>query len=196
MPRKTTALKPLKASSYEKSTRIVDIVKVCRLSQLSNDITLDVIEFETGKRLTLDELKPLIDLAKREVKEQQIQVDEHMNYMVRIGLYEDNMQQHTQLTTISKMIFGLIINEGVKPDDIKNKNFLLNAATTYTKVIAAKNNVITNIGFLSKTRSILEQGIGDKEEKGTIIVEKRESEIEKQADQAFDVQEMEDNAVF
>src|SRR5687768_6764427 len=197
MPRKTTAIKPLKASTYEKSTRIVDIVKVCRLSQLSNDITLDVIEFETGKRLTLDELKPVIEAAKREVKEQQIQVDMHMDYMVRIGLYEDNMQQHSQLTTIQKMIFGLIMNEGVKPKDLMNKNFLLNAATVHTKVVAAKNNVITNIGFLSKTKAILEQGVNDdKGDKGTIIVEKREKEIHKLADEAFDVKEMEENRVF
>lgn len=198
MPVKTKAIKPLqKATAYEKSTRIVDIVKKCRLSQLSNDITLDVIEFETGKRLTPDELKPVIDIAKREVKEQQIQVDMHMDYMVRIGLYEDTMVQHDQLTIVEKMIFGLIMNEGVKPKDIMNKNFLLNAATVLTKVQAAKSNTITNIGFLSKAKMILEQGVNNDNEnnKGTIIVEKRGKEIDKLVEEAVDVKEMEANRV-
>lgn len=197
MPRKTTAIKPLKkATNYEKSTKIVDVVKMCRLNQFSNDITLDVIEFETGKRLSLDELKPVIEVAKREVKEQQIQVDMHMDYMVRIGLYEDTMKQHSQLTTVEKLIFGIIINEGVKPKDIMNKNLIMNAATVLTKVMAAKSNTITNIGFLSKTKMILEQGVSDKEEKGSIIVEKRGKEIDRLVDEAIDVKEMEDNAVF
>jgi hypothetical protein len=197
MPKKTRAIKPLKkATNYEKSTRIVDVVKKCRLSQLSNDITLDVIEFETGKRLTLDELKPIIELAKREVKEQKIQVDMHMDYMVRIGLYEDSMIQHDQLTIVEKMIFGMIIKEGVKPQDIVNQNLILNAANTLTKVMAAKSNTITNIGFLSKTKMILEQGISDnKDEKGTVIVEKRGKEIDKLVDDAIDIQEMEQNRV-
>lgn len=197
MPKRTTAIKPLKkASNYEKSTKIVDVVKMCRLNQFSNDITLDVIEFETGKRLSLDELKPVIEIAKREVKEQQIQVDMHMDYMVRIGLYEDTMKQHSQLTVLEKMIFGLIINEGVKPKDLMNGNFILNAATTLTKVMAAKSNTITNIGFLSKTKMILEQGISDNnDDKGTIIVEKRGKEIDRLVDEAVDVQEMQENRV-
>ena len=195
MPKKTTAIKPLKATNYEKSTKIVDVVKMCRLNQLSNDITLDVIEFETGKRLTLDELKPVIEIAKREVKEQQIQVDMHMDYMVRIGLYEDTMKQHSQLTVLEKMIFGLIMNEGVKPQDMMNKNFILNAATVLTKVQMAKSNTITNIGFLSKTKMILEQGVNDKEDKGTILVEKRGKEIDRLVDEAVDIKEMEQNRV-
>lgn len=197
MPKKTRAIKPLKASNYEKSTRVVDIVKMCRLHEFNNETTLDVIEFEIGKRLTLDELKPVIELAKREVKEQQIQVDIHMDYMIRIGLYEDTMKQHGMLTILEKMIFGLIIAEGVKPKDIMNKNFLLNAGTTLTKIMAAKSNTITNIGFLSKAKNILEhnQDNNDKD-KGSIIVEKRGKEIDKLVDEAIDVEEMEANKVF
>lgn len=194
--RRIKAIKPLKPTSYEKSTRIVDIIKVCRLNELNNEMTLDVIKFETGKDMTIQELKPLIESAKKEIKEQQIQVDEHMGYMIKIGLYEDTMKQHAQLTMIQKMIFGLILAEYNKIPDDRNPNLILNASTVLTKVHAAMNNTITNIGFLSKAKAILEQNDGNKEDKGTIIVEKRGKEIEKLVDEAIDVQELEDNKVF
>lgn len=194
--RRTKAIKPLKPTSYEKSTRIVDIIKVCRLNELNNEMTLDVIKFETGKDMTIQELKPLIESAKKEIKEQQIQVDEHMGYMIKIGLYEDTMKQHAQLTMIQKMIFGLILAEYNKHADDRNPNLILNASTVLTKVHASMNNTITNIGFLSKAKAILEQNDNNNQDKGTIIVEKRGKEIEKLVDEVIDVQELEDNKVF
>ena len=160
-------------------------------------MTLDVIKFETGKELTLTELHPLIELAKKEIKEQQIQVDEHMDYMIRIGLYQDTMKHHSQLTMVEKMIFGLILSEYNKPEVDRNNNFILNAGTVLTKIHTAMNTTITNIGFLSKAKSIIEQNIQqDNNDKGTIIVEKKNESIEKLVDEAIDVQEFEDNKVF
>lgn len=185
----------IKATSYEKSNRIVDIIKICRLNELNNESTLDVIKFETGKDLTVGELKPLIDIAKKEIKEQQIQVNEHMSYMVQIGLYQDTMKQHSQLTIVQKMIFGLILAEYNKPPEDRNNNFILNASTVLTKVHTSLSNTITNIGFLSKAKQIIEQN-NEKENKGTILVEKRNKEVEKLVDEAIDVQEFEDNKVF
>lgn len=193
--KKNTNLKPIKSTSYEKSTRIVDIIKKCRLNELNNQSTLEVIKFETGKDLTLNELKPLIEVAKREVKEQQIQVDKHMDYMIRIGLYEDTMKQHYQLSTVEKMIFGMIVAEYNKPAEERNDNLILNASVVLTKVHTSKNNTITNIGFLSKAKAILEQNTQEDSGKGAIIVEKRGKEIEKLVDEAIDIKEMEDNRV-
>ena len=198
MPKKKKVnLKPLKATSYEKSTRILDVIKICRLNQLNNQMTLDVIKFETGKDLNLNELKPLIESAKKEIKEEQIQVDEHMDYMIRIGLYHDTMKHHSQLTMVEKMIFGMIVAEYNKPIEDRNNNLILNASTVLTKIHTSMNNTITNIGFLSKAKSIIEQNSAkDSDGKGTIIVEPKTPEIEKLVDEAIDVQEFEDNKVF
>ena len=197
MPRqnKKVNLKPLKATSYEKSTRIVDIIKICRLNELNNQMTLDVIKFETGKDLTINELKPLIESAKKEIKEQQIQVDEHMNYMIQIGLYQDTMKHHSQLTMVEKMIFGMIVAEYNKPVEDRNNNLILNASTVLTKIHTSMNNTITNIGFLSKAKSIIEQNSAQ-DDKGTVIIEQKTPEIEKLVNEAIDVQEFEDNKVF
>lgn len=194
--RKKVNLKPLKATNYEKSTRIVDLIKICRLNELNNQMTLDVIKFETGKDMTLNELKPLIESAKKEIKEQQIQVDEHMDYMIRIGLYQDTMKHHSQLSMLERMLFGMILAEYNKPEADRNNNFILNAMEKLTKIHASMNNTITNIGFLSKAKSIIEQNSQQDDGKGTIIVEKKTPEIEQLVDEAIDVQEFEDNKVF
>lgn len=179
-------------SKHEKSTHLVDVVRKYSTLELSNDELLDVIEFETGKKLTLQALVPIIDDVKREIQEAEIQVNIHMDYMIRIGLFESTIRQDKSLELIERIILNMIIKERARPEDERNNNLILNAAEKYTKVTAARSNVITNFGYLSKARKILEAQENDKEGKTTVLVENPTEKFEKENK----ILEIEDNKVF
>ena len=97
---------------------------------LPDKAIIDAVQFHTGRTLSDDQLYELIEMAKREVREQQIEVDKHMEHMVKIGLYTDTMNNHEILTTIEQMLFSMILAEQVKPDDDKNVNQILAMSNT------------------------------------------------------------------
>lgn len=186
-------------SKYDKTNKLVEIVKKCKIIGINDEAIINTIEFETGRTITRKQLEELVEIARREVREQQIEVDVHMEHMVKIGLYTDAMNQHEMLTTLEKIIYSEIVGEAVKGPN-KNRNMILAMSNTLTKVFAAKNNTITNIGFLSKTRAIWEQkdnesSSTDKEPKAAIIIKDQKQDVEKLINEALDPKELEQNRV-
>lgn len=176
---KKKVVKPLQLSKYEKNTKIVDLVRQYKVLELNNDQLLQTIEIETGKKLTMDQLIPLIEQAKREIEEAEIQVNIHMDYMIRVGLYESTIKQDKMLEFIQKMMFSMIIDEKCKPDDIRNDNLILNTVDKWLKVIATKSNVITNIGYLSRAKELIERKDDNADEgKRPIFIQNKKGEIE------------------
>lgn len=176
-------------SKFEKSNKLIDIVRKYKIIDLNNEDLLKVVEIETGKELTMDQLLPLIDQAKREIQEAEIMVNTHMDYMIRVGLYESSIREDKMLEFIERLIFGMILKEHTKPDDDKNENLILNATEKFLKVVATKSNIITNIGYLSKAKEMLEHK-DEKEGKTTILIQNEKNpEIEGQ------ILEIEDNEV-
>src|SRR5688572_12585265 len=144
---------------YDKSSKLIQIVKKCKILGINDEAIINTIEFETGKIITPFQLRELVELARRELKEQQIEVDVHMDHMVKIGLYTDQMNQHEMLTTIERVIYSMILEEAVKKGADKNRNIMLAMSNALTKVFATKNTTITNIAFLTKTKAIWEQKV-------------------------------------
>ncbi len=179
-------------SKNEKSTHLVSVVRKYMGMNLRDDVLLDVIENEMGKKLTLGELVPIIDKAKREIQEAEIQVQIYMDHMIRIGLFESTINQDNSLDLLQKIILGMIVREDNKPEDQKNHNLILTAAEKYTKVAAAKSNVITNMGYLSKARKILEIQENENKDKTTIMIENPTDKYQKENK----ILEIEDNEVF
>lgn len=176
-------------TKYEKSSKLIDIVRKYKIIELNNEDLLKVVEIETGKELTMDQLIPLIDQAKREIQEAEIMVNVHMDYMVRVGMYESSIREDKMLEFIERLIFGMILKEHTKPDEDKNENLILNATEKFLKVVATKSNIITNIGYLSKAKEMLENK--DKDEgKTTILIEN-----EKNPELEGEILEIEDNDV-
>ena len=194
---------------YDKSSKLVNIVKKCKIMDLNDEAILNTIEFETGKTIDSNQLDELVEIAKREMREQQIEVDVHMEYMVKIGLYTDAMNHHEMLSTIEKVIYGMIIDEARKPGNEKNRNIILAMSNTLTKVFDTKDKTITNIAFLTKTKAIWEQGLNqdplkassstsgtDKTEpKAAIMIKDQKQDVEKLIDQVIDAKELENNRV-
>lgn len=179
------------------------MVKKCKVLELNDEAIINTIELETGKLITKSQLEELVQMALREVREQKIEVDVHMDYMVKVGLYEDAMKHHEMLSVLERVIYSEIIEEAVKKGDEKNRNMMLAMTNTLTKVFAAKDNNITNIGFLSKTRAIWEQGSkenqenasGTAEPKASIIIKNQKQDIDKLIEQSIDKKELENNRV-
>lgn len=194
-------VKTKQISKYEKTNKLVEIVKKCKIMQINDDAIINTILFETGREITKKQLGELVEIARREVREQQIEVDVHMEHMVKIGLYTDAMNQHEMLTVLERIIYSEILDEAVKGSS-KNRNIMLAMSNTLTKVFSAKNETITNIAFLSKTRAIWEQkdnieggGVGTAEPKAVIMVKNQKQDVEKLIDESIDKKELERNRV-
>jgi hypothetical protein len=165
---------------------------------------LDAIQFHTGQELSLYQLGELVELAKREIREQQIEVDRHMEHMVKFGLYVDTMNSHEILVTLEQMIFGEVLAEQNKPADLKNMNKILAMANTLKNIISAKDTIVTNIGFLAKTRNIFENRDNDDNNKPpaielnrktNIMIKDQKTDVNKLIDQVIDKKELENNRV-
>lgn len=191
-------IKTKQISKYEKTNKLVEIVKKCKILQINDDAIINTILFETGREVTKQQLKELVEIAKREVREQQIEVDVHMEHMVKIGLYTDAMNQHEMLTVLERIIYSEILGEAVKGSN-KNRNIMLAMTNTLTKVFGAKNETITNIAFLSKTRAIWEQKDKIESEgtdpKAVIMVKNQKQDVEKLIEESIDKKELERNRV-
>jgi len=191
-------IKTKQISKYEKTNKLVEIVKKCKILQINDDAIINTILFETGREITKQQLKELVEIAKREVREQQIEVDVHMEHMVKIGLYTDAMNQHEMLTVLERIIYSEILGEAVKGSN-KNRNIMLAMTNTLTKVFGAKNETITNIAFLSKTRAIWEQKDKIESEgtdpKAVIMVKNQKQDVEKLIEESIDKKELERNRV-
>lgn len=178
---------------------------------LPNSAIIDAINFHTGQIVSESQLTDLIDLAKREVREQQIEVDKHMEHMVKIGLYTDTMNNHEQLCTLEQIIYSMILEESVKHGEEKNKNLILAMSNTLKNIISAKDGLVTNIGFLAKIKNVYENtqnqdnaiaggGGGtvpavELNSKTSIMIKDQKTEVNKLIDDVIDKKELERNRV-
>jgi len=195
-------------SKYEKTGKMLDIIKKCKLMNLNNKAIMDAINFHTGREVTEVQLKELIELAKREVREQQIEVDQHMEHMVKIGLYTDTMNNHEMLVTIEQLIFSEILAEQNLPSEKKNMNKILAMSNTLKNIIAAKDSLVTNIGFLAKIKNVYEntQSAADLNnpnnlpaielnKRVNVMIKDQKTDVNKLIDEAIDTKELENNRV-
>jgi len=195
-------------SKYEKTGKMLDIIKKCKLMNLNNKAIMDAINFHTGREVTETQLKELIELAKREVREQQIEVDQHMEHMVKIGLYTDTMNNHEMLVTIEQMLFSEILAEQNLPSEKKNMNKILAMSNTLKNIIAAKDSLVTNIGFLAKIKNVYEntQSAADLNnpnnlpaielnKRVNVMIKDQKTDVNKLIDEAIDTKELENNRV-
>lgn len=191
-------------SKYEKTNKMLDIVKRYKLMNMNNKAIIDAIQFHTGKIITENQLHELVEMAKREVREQEIEVNKHMEHMVRFGLYIDTMNSHEQLVTVEQIIFSEILAEQNLPPEKKNMNKILAMSNTLKNIIAAKDTIVTSIGFLSKTKNIFEntQKIDldnppaiELNKKTNIMIKDQKTDVNKLIDDVIDKKELERNRV-
>ena len=194
-------------SKYEKTGKMLDIIKKCKLMNLNNKAIMDAINFHTGREVTETQLKELIELAKREVREQQIEVDQHMEHMVKIGLYTDTMNNHEMLVTIEQMLFSEILAEQNLPSEKKNMNKILAMMNTLKNIIAAKDSLVTNIGFLAKIKNVYENTQApdldnpnnlpaiELNKRVNVMIKDQKTDVNKLIDEAIDTKQLENNRV-
>lgn len=200
MPSKNTAL-----TKSEKTGKVLDVIKTCKLMKLNNRAIKDAINFHIGREVSDNQLYELIELAKKEVREQQIEVDKHMEHMVKIGLYTDTMNNHEQLDTVQNIIYSMILEEAVKEGELKNKNMILAMSNTLKNIIAAKDGLVTNIGFLAKIKNVYEntQTIDldnpppaiELNKKTSLMIKDQKTDVNALINEAIDKKELENNRV-
>jgi len=190
----------------EKTGKVLDVIKTCKLMKLNDKAIKDAINFHIGREVSDNQLYELIDLAKKEVREQQIEVDKHMEHMVKIGLYTDTMNNHEQLDTVQNIIYSMILEEAVKEGDLKNRNLIMALSNTLKNIIAAKDGLVTNIGFLAKIKNVYEntQTIDldnpapaaiELNKKTSLMIKDQKTDVNALINEAIDKKELENNRV-
>jgi len=125
--------------------------------------------------------------------------------MVKIGLYTDTMNNHAQLETIQNIIYSMILEESVKEGDLKNKNLILAMSNTHKGIVAAKDSLVTNIGFLAKIKNVYEntQTIDldspkpaiELNKKTSLMIKDQKTDVNALINEAIDKKELENNRV-
>ena len=193
-------------SKYQKTNKMLDIIKTHKLMNMPDKAILDAIHFHTGQKLSLYQLGELVELAKREIREQQIEVDRHMEHMVKFGLYVDTMNSHEMLVTMEQMLYSDILAEQNKDPETRNDNKKLAMMNTLKNIISAKDTIVTNIGFLAKTRNIFENRDSNNDnnnnppvielnKKTNIMIKDQKTDVNKLIDKVIDKKELENNRV-
>lgn len=198
-------------SKYE-SSKMVDIIKKTKLMNLNNKAIMNAIQFHTGKTINENQLEKLVEIAKKEVREQQIEVDKHMEHMVKMGLYVDTMNNYEQLNTVQQILFSMILEEEVKPPEEKSVNKILAMSSTLKNIITGKDSLVTNIGFLAKIKNVYENTQAIESEANTaggndkpspielkksvnVMIKDQKTDVNKLIDEAIDQKELENNRV-
>lgn len=186
-------------TKYQKSSKMVDIVKECKMVDISNAAIMNVIEFDTGIRVNESQLQDLVETARQQVRETQIEVNVHMEEMIRYGLYKDSMRHHSMLTRLEQIIYTMIVEEAIKDNSEKNKNLILAMSNSLTKVFDAKNKTATNITYLGKTKELLDTQLegNDSEinKKTSIMIKDKKEDVEKLVSEAIDIKDLQNNRV-
>lgn len=129
-----------------------------------------VIELETGKPITETQLQKYINVANQEVREQEIEVHEHMDFMVRIGLYEEFVKDLKIVNHVEKINYIMLLEERQKKDS-GNKNLIVSLSNNIVRISAHKGTMVTNIAFLAKTKHMLEEEEEKKKKSGKTTAE-------------------------
>lgn len=184
-------------SKYEKSSKLIEKVKVYQLLKLSHADMLDALEVQTGTKFTDKELQNLITKANEEVKLEEIEVNEHLEYLVRIGFFVDLVKQRDTLDILHSTLLGLLFKEMNKKNKASIPN-IVNLNNSLLKVFAEQRNMTTSMAFLAKARAILEnrgeEGVHENKNFAT-MVEKKKDTTKELIEKAIDIHDFDANKV-
>jgi len=118
------------------------------------------------------------------------------------------MNNHEMLVTIEQMLFSEILAEQNLPSEKKNMNKILAMSNTLKNIIAAKDSLVTNIGFLAKIKNVYEntQSAADLNnpnnlpaielnKRVNVMIKDQKTDVNKLIDEAIDTKELENNRV-
>jgi hypothetical protein len=188
-------------SKYEKNSKMMEIIKTMQFVNADHKTILEMIEIKTGHQLTKDQLLKLIEVAKQQVAENEIEVNKHMEFMVRFGLYLDAMRDQGRLEIFLEMLQALAIKKyhaTMQDGSVKDyTNSIVAIAGVMAKLVDQKTSLITHMGFLTKTRAMIERedGNADFNKKLGVMEDKKDGKIEELTKESITSYEAEINRV-
>jgi hypothetical protein len=104
------------------------------------------------------------------------------------------------------MLFSEILAEQNKPEDKRSVNKILAMSNTLKGIIAAKDGLVTNIGFLAKIKNVYENTQAQENnnvpapaielnKKTNIMIKDQKTDVNKLIDDVIDKKELERNRV-
>lgn len=164
--------------------------------KLSHEVMLSALEVQTGTKFTEKELQQLITKANEEVKLEEIEVNQELEHLIRIGFFIDLIKQRDTLEILHTTLLGLVFKEMNKPNvNIPN---VVNLNNSILKVFGEQRNLTTSMAFLAKARAIIEdrhnQTVHENKNFG-VMVEKKKKNVDELIEKSIDVHEFDENKV-
>lgn len=193
MPKKTPALSAIEPRDEE----LIGMIKKYMFLKYDDEAMINAILNQSGNLITRDTLKKWKAIAKRDKIEAKAEIDRYLENMLNLGMFEDVKTQYE----ISKDMLiqnSKTYNKMVREGDV-NKQIAL--TSVIIRQMEDMRKVVTSMGYLSKTREILEKGFKNGSpmmEVGTSIeIETRPgSSFDEAVDQSIGEIELKDNEVF
>ena len=194
--------RPPKINAIEpRDDNLIGLIKKYIFLEFNDEAMIDAILTESGNLISREQLRQWKHIAIREKKEAKVEIDLYLENMLKVGMFEDVKRQYetakTMLTTNTQTYFKI-----VKDGDVNKQIAITN---TIIRQMEDMRKIVTSMGYLAKTKEILERGFaggnggaGLEDRSGTSITieTKPGSSFDEAVEQSIGEIEMKDNEVF
>ncbi len=148
---------------------VIELVKRYLILKLDDETIVKYILNETGIVVSFTDLKKYKTIAKREKYESKRELDKYMKDMLEIGMFNSVRKQNDMTEIMIDKNFKSFL-KAAENNDMPNQ---IAFTQILHKEFEDQRKISTSMGYLTKTREILEKGLQDKEagETTSILVE-------------------------
>lgn len=194
--------RPPKINAIEtRDDNLIGLIKKYIFLEFNDEAMIDAILTESGNLITREQLRQWKTVAIREKKEARVEIDLYLENMLKVGMFEDVKRQYEtakMMLTTNTQTYLKVVRDG----DVNKQMAVTN---TIIKQMEDMRKIVTSMGYLAKTKEILERGFAGgsggaalEDQSGTSITieTKPGSSFDEVVEQSIGEIEMKDNEVF
>lgn len=194
--------RPPKINAIEtRDDNLIGLIKKYIFLEFNDEAMIDAILTESGNLITREQLRQWKTVAIREKKEARVEIDLYLERMLKIGMFEDVKRQYEtakMMLTTNTQTYLKVVKDG----DVNKQMAVTN---TIIRQMEDMRKIVTSMGYLAKTKEILERGFAgggaaaleDQSSGTSITIEtKPGSSFDEAVEQSIGEIEMKDNEVF
>lgn len=195
-------MSPPKINAIEtRDDNLIGLIKKYIFLEFNDEAMIDAVLTESGNLITREQLRKWKQVAVREKKESRIEIDLYLENMLKIGMFEDVKRQYET----AKMMLTANTQTYLKVVKGSDVNKQMAVTNTIIRQMEDMRKIVTSMGYLAKTKEILERGFAGgnggaalEDRSGTsITIEARPgSSFDEAVAQSIGEIEMKDNEVF
>lgn len=148
-------MSPPKINAIEtRDDNLIGLIKKYIFLEFNDEAMIDAVLTESGNLITREQLRKWKQVAVREKKESRIEIDLYLENMLKIGMFEDVKRQYET----AKMMLTANTQTYLKVVKGSDVNKQMAVTNTIIRQMEDMRKIVTSMGYLAKTKEILERG--------------------------------------